>query len=159
MNDEEIIKKFENIGTTDIDEKYSGGDNHDSDLDWQRFENLARKAIENELGCLLNGGKININGKVKDFDLLNIDNQIVGDIKHYKMTKGGNIPSAKFSTLNEYAWLMQKLEQYEKRKWRKIFVIGEDLKVVKIYLTTYAPWLEDIEIYYCSGEGNLVKLR
>lgn len=158
MTDEDIISKFKDIGRTKIpeEEKFT---NDSSQLEWQQFENVARKALEDELGCILNGGKININGKVKDFDLLNIDENIVGDVKHYKMTSGGNNPSAKFSVLNEYSWLMQKLEQYQKQKWKKIFVIGEDLTVVKKYISTFDAWLDDIEIYFCDADGKLTKMR
>ena len=158
MTDEDIISKFKDIGRTEVPEEETF--THDSSqLEWQQFENVARKALENELGCILNGGKININGKVKDFDLLNIDENIVGDVKHYKMTSGGNNPSAKFSVLNEYSWLMQKLELYQKQKWRKIFVIGEDLNVVKKYISTFDAWLDDIEIYFCNADGKLTKMR
>jgi|SaaInlStandDraft_2_1057019.scaffolds.fasta_scaffold09030_2 hypothetical protein len=158
MTKKDIIAKFKDITnqTIPIDDKISGDP---SKLDWQRFENVARKAIENELDTILNGGKININGKAKDFDLLNIDENIVGDVKHYKMTEGGNNPSAKFSVLNEYSWLMQKLEQYQKQKWQKIFVVGEDVRVVKKYISTYDAWLDDIEIYFCDADGKLTKMR
>ncbi len=158
MTDENIIAKFKDIAnqTIPVDDKISGDP---SQLDWQEFENVARKALENELDCILNCGKININGKAKNFDLLNIDEKIVGDIKHYKMTSGGNNPSAKFSVLNEYSWLMQKLEQFQKQKWRKIFVIGEDYNVVKKYISTFDAWLDDIEIYFCNADGKLTKMR
>jgi len=154
-SDKEIIEKFKDVNN-DIEESMQ---NNTSKLNWQEFENVARKAIENELDTILNSGKININGKAKDFDLLNIDEKIVGDIKHYKMTSGGNNPSAKFSVLNEYSWLMQKLEQYEKENWRKIFVIGEDPNVVKKYISTFDAWLDDIEFYFCDAEGKLTKMR
>ena len=93
---DDIISKFKDIGRTEIPEEEQFTPNS-SKLEWQQFENVARKALETELDTILNGGKININGKVKDFDLLNIDEKIVGDIKHYKMTAGGNNPSAKYS--------------------------------------------------------------
>ncbi len=126
---------------------------------WKKFEDMARNAIEKEVGSTLPGGEIGITGKTKRFDLLNVDERIVGDIKHYSMTAGGNIPSAKFSILNEYAWLMQRLEQHQKQKWRKIFVIGDDPVVVKKYISTYDAWLDDIEIYFCDAKGRLKKYR
>ena len=124
-----------------------------------KFENMARKAIENELNIVLNGGKIDINGKDKKFDLLNTDKKIVGDVKNYRMTSGGNDPSGKISTLNEYVWLMQKLEHIQNQKWRKIFVIGDDLTFVKKYITRFDAWLDDIEIYFCDADGKLIKMR
>ena len=92
---------------------------------WSYFEEKARRAIEEELKMELPGGKVNINGKYKNFDLVNSQKKVVGDVKHYKTTSGGNRPSAKFSTLNEYVWLMQLLEQFDGSKWKKLFIIGE----------------------------------
>ena len=154
-SNKDIIEKFKDIDNSKELEKVM----NDSKIDWQQFENIARKLIQTELETILNSGKININGKTKDFDLLNIDEKIVGDIKHYKMTSGGNNPSAKFSVLNEYAWLMQKLEQFDNQKWKKIFVIGQDRKVVEKYISTFDLWLDDIEIYFCDSDSTLEKMR
>ena len=120
---------------------------------WLDFEVKARKAIEEELGIQLPSEKVNINGKFKNFDLVNVENKVVGDVKHYKTTSGGNRPSAKFSTLNEYVWLMQLLEKFDKVKWKKLFVVGEDIEMIKKYITEFEKWLGDIEFYYYS-EGK-----
>ena len=128
-------------------------------MDWKEFENIGRRALENELDTILTSGKININGKIKSFDLLNIDENIVGDVKYYKMTSGGNDPSAKFSNLNEYSYLMQKLERYQKQKWQKILVIGEDQTMVTKYISRFDAWLDDIIIYFCDAKGKLSKMR
>ena len=125
----------------------------------KKFEEIARNAIQKKLGCKLNNGKLNITGKDKNFDLVNENKRIVGDVKHYSMTKGGNIPSAKFSTLNEYAWLMQRLERSTNLKWKKIFVIGADKPLVKKYIKTYGKWLDDIEVYYCSERGEINRIK
>lgn len=126
---------------------------------WFDFEENARKAIEKELKIQLPNGKININGKFKSFDLVNLENKVVGDVKHYKTTSGGNRPSAKFSTLNEYVWLMQLLEKFDNTKWKKLFVIGEDLEMVKKYIVEFEKWLGDIEFYYYSKESGIKKIR
>lgn len=127
--------------------------------DWLDFEEKARRAIEKELDVQLMSEKVNINGKFKNFDLVNLKNKIVGDVKHYKTTSGGNRPSAKFSTLNEYVWLMQLLEKFDNTKWRKLFVIGEDLEMIKKYLTEFEKWLGDIEFYYYSEQTGIKKIR
>lgn len=124
----------------------------------KKFEEIARDAIQKKLGCKLSNRKLNITGKDKNFDLVNRDKRIVGDIKHYSMTKGGNIPSAKFSTLNEYAWLMQRLEISTNQKWKKIFVIGADKSLVEKYIEMYGKWLDDIELYYCSENGKINRI-
>lgn len=126
---------------------------------WSDFEVKARKALEDELGMELSGQKVNINGKFKNFDLVNIENKVVGDVKHYKTTAGGNRPSAKFSTLNEYVWLMQLVEKFDDSKWKKLFVVGEDIEMIKKYLIEFDNWLGDIEFYYYSKQTGIKKLR
>ena len=126
---------------------------------WSYFEEKARRAIEEELKMELPGGKVNINGKYKNFDLVNSQKKVGGDVKHYKTTSGGNRPSAKFSILNEYVWLMQLLEQFDGSKWKKLFVVGEDLEMIKKYITEFEKWLGDIEFYYYSEETGIKKIR
>ena len=126
---------------------------------WLDFEVKARKAIENELGIQLPSEKVNINGKFKNFDLVNIKNKVVGDVKHYKTTVGGNRPSAKISILNEYVWIMQLLEKFENTKWRKLFVVGEDMNMIKKYIVEFEQWLGDVEFYYYSEKTGIKKIR
>jgi len=128
-------------------------------MSWQFFELEARKAIEEKLNMSLSSRGLLINGKIKNFDLVNEKNKVVGDIKNFKITSGGNRPSAKFSTLNEYVWLMQLLEKYDGHKCKKLFVIGEDLKMVKMYVNEFDKWLDDIEIYFYSKNDGLKKIR
>ncbi len=126
---------------------------------WSDFEVKARRAIEEELKITLSGEKVNINGKFKNFDLVNIKNKIVGDVKHYKTTEGGNRPSAKISILNEYVWIMQMLEKFDGTKWRKLFVVGEDMEMIKKYIVEFEKWLGDIEFYYYSQQTGIKKIR
>ena len=126
---------------------------------WSHFEKKARRAIEEELEMELPGGKVNINGKYKNFDLVNSQKKVVGDVKNIKTTSGGNRPSAKLSNLNEYVWLMQLLEQFDGSKWKKLFVVGEDLEMIKKYVTEFEKWLGDIEFYYYSEETGIKKIR
>lgn len=126
---------------------------------WLDFEVNARKAIEDNLGMQLQKGKVNINGKFKNFDLVNVEKKVVGDVKHYKTTSGGNRPSAKFSTLNEYVWLMQLLEKFDNAKWRKLLVIGEDMVMIKKYIIEFDKWLGDIEFYYYSQCIGIKRIR
>jgi len=126
---------------------------------WLDFEKSARVAIEQELEMSLSSGKVNINGKFKNFDLVNIENKVVGDVKYYKTTSGGNRPSAKFSIMNEYVWLMQLLEKFENSKWRKLFVVGEDLPMIKNYIKEFDCWLGDIEFYFYADNKKILKIR
>ena len=102
---------------------------------YAEFERQARAALAEHLGVELHSGEININGKWKNFDIVNETERIVGDVKNYKTTSGGKRPAAKFSTLNEYCWLMQMVEKYhQSERWRKLFVVGED----KVMLLRYS---------------------
>lgn len=126
---------------------------------WSNFEIQARNAIERHLGVELGSRGVDINGKIKRFDLVNEKERIVGDIKQYTTTKGGHRPSAKFSTLNEYAWLMQLLDKFSGQKWRKLFVVGEDRDMTEQYAREFDKWLDDIEIYFFSAKTSLQKIR
>jgi len=111
--------------------------------------------MEREQGTPLPEGSLDINGKRKRFDLVNAEHKVVGDVKFYKNTAGGNIPSAKRSTINEYVWLLQKLPE----DWRKFIVIGEDLAMAQKYVDDFSPWLEDVEILFFKRPDQLTYLR
>lgn len=123
------------------------------------FEQRARDALAKHLQVELREGKITINGKAKSFDIVNQDERIVGDVKHYRTTSGGNVPVAKRSTLNEYCWLMQLVEKYDSNKWRKLFVVGEDRGMLLKYVADFDRWLDDIEIYYFSYKDGIERIR
>ncbi len=163
MTREEIIKQFANLGRTweEVQKEmiYGTPVNSLTLSSWQDFEIKARKAIEEELGVQLPSETVNINGKMKNFDLVNKEHFIVGDIKNYKKTAGGNRPSAKISILNEYVWLMQLLEKYDNRKWKKLFVVGEDFEMLNAYLQEFDKWLGDVEFYFFSSDSGLKKMR
>ena len=126
---------------------------------WTDFEEKARRVMEEKFGVRLSPSSININGKYKIFDLVNLEKRIVGDVKHYKTTRGGNRPSAKFSILNEYVWLMQLVEKYNEGNWRKLFVVGEDLEMLKKYVNEFDMWLSNIEVYFYKENSKLIKIR
>lgn len=127
---------------------------------YAEFERKARDALAEHLGVELHNDKININGKWKSFDIVNKSQTIVGDVKNYKTTSSGNRPSAKFSVLNEYCWLMQMVEKYNPpRNWRKLFVIGEDKDMLRRYVKEFDVWLADIEIYYFSRKSGIEEIR
>lgn len=72
------------------------------------IEEKIRSEFSKFLGIELTSQRVNIFGKYKSFDLVNIERKVYGDIKVYINTKGGNIPSAKRSIANEYVFLLQK---------------------------------------------------
>jgi len=120
-------------------------------------EKIAKKVMEKYLNVKLENRKVNIFGKYKEFDLVNLEKAIVGDVKYY--TFKGAVPAAQFSAISEYIWLMEKLEQSSGRKWRKFIVGLGNRNTFERYAKQYGPWLGDIEIYFIDDNGKLEILR
>ena len=123
MESDEILKKFADLGNSELPSQQKHNSVSKPTQDDQKFEEIATKALETMSGVVLQHAKLNINGLIKDFDMVNIDEHIVGDAKNYTWTESGNAPSAKISILNEYVLLFLSLEKYQRQKWRKILVI------------------------------------
>lgn len=123
---------------------------------WKIFEDNIRRLVEKLYQTSFpEGGLVRINGKAKKFDFVDVKNSIAGDCKHYSFTKTGKRPSAKFSVLNEYVWLLQKLAPH----WKKFIVIGNDESLVRKYVQEYSPWLEDVTIYFSDGHDKLITIK
>ncbi len=118
---------------------------------------IAKEVMEKHFGVKLGKRRLSIFGKYKEFDLVNVEEAIVGDVKCY--TFKGEVPAAQFSAISEYIWLMEKLERSSKRKWRKIIVGLGNKEIFEKYVKNYNPWLGDIEIYFIDEEKNLEILR
>jgi len=129
----------------------------EADEDRIDSEAIAKEVMEEYLGVKLEKKKLNIFGKYKEFDLVNVEENIVGDVKHYTF-KGSN-PAAQFSTISEYVWLMEKLEQSSGKKWRKFIVGLGNRNTFERYAKQYGPWLGDVEIYFIDDNGKLEILR
>ncbi len=133
-------------------------------MDWKTFEKVARARMSKEFKSDLTPSfeGISINGKSKKFDMENTPNKIVGDAKFYTNTSGGNIPSAKRSTANEYAFLMQKLGP----EWRKFLVFGNNNNnedMARKYVEDFKRWLVDentstVEVYFYDWKNDKLTL-
>jgi len=124
-------------------------------MEWQKYEESARVAISDHFGVDLQDIGLNIDGKTKRLDLVNTVAKYAGDVKFYKNTAGGNIPSAKRSTMNEYVWILQKLPD----DWTKFIVIGEDYEMASKYVNDFEPWLRDVDILYFERPDKIISLR
>ena len=127
-----------------------------SSEDRENPEEIAKEVMEKHFGVKLEKRRLNIFGKYKEFDLVNVEEAIVGDVKRYTF-KGH--PAAEFSAISEYIWLMEKLEQSSGRKWRKFIVGLGNKEVFEKYVKLYNPWLGDTEIYFIDQDKNLEILR
>lgn len=112
--------------------------------------------MSNFLNVKLYKAKLDINGKLKEFDLVNEENRIVGDFKHFRYTGQA---MAELSNIIECIWVMEKLEKYTQSKWRKIIVGAGNKKTFQTLARRYNPWLEDVEIYFIENNLTVVRLR
>lgn len=115
------------------------------------FEQLCGEVMSKELGAALSAGKIQ--GVHKQFDLVSDDGQIVGDAKYYTAVRGTGLPPAKFATIAEYVWLLEKTAAK-----RRFLVFGNDRRVPEWWLDRYGN-LTDVEFYYVSDTGVIAPLN
>jgi len=114
-------------------------------------EDVVREIMSDFLKIPLYKERLNIFGKFKEFDLVNVAYRVVGDIKGF--TYKGEA-AAEFSNIFEYVCLMEKLEQYTGKKWRKIIVGYGRREIFERFKRRYDPWLGDLEIYFVDITGK-----
>ena len=112
------------------------------------FEQLCREVMSNKYGTLLRSATVD--GVRKQFDLVSADESIVGDAKYYTAVKGTGLPPAKFATIAEYVWLLEKTSAT-----RRFLVFGNDRRVPEWWLERYGGLLQGVDFYYLSDDGKL----
>lgn len=105
------------------------------------FENMAREVMSEHFNKELFEGEIKDVPKL--FDLVSQDQKIVGDAKYFTMIRGVAIPPAKFATIAEYVWLLEKTNAE-----RKFLVFGKDRQVPEKWLKRYGHLAENVEFYF-----------
>lgn len=116
------------------------------------FEHLAEQVMSRHFGQPLQHGTPP--GIPKEFDLVSADGSIVGDAKHYKLVRGKNLPPAKFSTIAEHVWLLEKTKASH-----RFLVFGNQREVPIKWLQRYGHLLENIEFYFVTNDGCLERLK
>lgn len=95
------------------------------------------------------------------FDVVSVDGSIIIECKCYTWTNGGNVPSAKMSTLNEAVLYMRSIRTGAK----KILALKKDIRVknkeslAQYYCRTYGHLLYDIEVWEIDDYGNVTVVR
>ena len=120
-------------------------------------EEKARRIISEYLGIPLYKARLNVCGKYKEFDIVNVGSRIVGDIKGF--TFKGQVASAEYSNLIEYLFIMERLEKCTREKWRKIIVGYGRRKIFEDFARRYNPWLGNLEIYFIKEDGSVQRIR
>jgi hypothetical protein len=116
------------------------------------FEEQARRVMSQYFGVSLSIGKVT--GVPKGFDLVSPDKQVVGDAKFYTMVNGVGLPPAKFATISEYVWLLEKVVATQ-----KFIVFGNDRRVPEEWLTRYGRLVSGVEFYYLHPSDAVERLQ
>lgn len=114
--------------------------------DGYSFERHAATVINAEWEVELSSRPVRLaEGVVKKFDLVSSDRAIVGDAKHYKNLP---TPAAKWSTIAEYVWLLQHVQDAK----RRFLVFGLDREVPERWLERFRPLTKGIDFWFLDGE-------
>jgi len=120
------------------------------------IEKRAARVMSESLGIPLTKQRLEIYGKYKEFDVVNVEHRIVGDVK--KFDYEGDSPSGQMDFMSQHIRLMEKLEESTGKKWKKMIVGLGNRKVFETYARRNNPWLEDVEIYFIDN-GKVEKIR
>jgi hypothetical protein len=121
----------------------------------EEFDKKGAEVMSKFLDIQLSKQKRDICGKQKSFDLVNVEHRVVGDVKNLDP----NYKQGDVSNMCEYVWLMEKLEKYTRRKWRKMIVGFGNRKIFADYARLYDSWLSDVEIYFIDDEKKVHRIR
>lgn len=112
------------------------------------FETLARRVLSIRFGTVLSSGLVP--GVRKLFDFASPDRQIIGDAKFYSHVGGVARPPAKFATIAEHVWLLEKTGAPT-----TFLVFGNDRQVPLWWLERYGNLLTGVTFYFLTADGQL----
>ncbi len=110
------------------------------------FERFARQHFSHHWGVDLAERSVLVSGTVpKKFDLVSEDGRYIGDAKWYRNIP---VPAAKWSTISEYVWLLQRSTA------EKVFLVfGNDIEIPQRYLNRFRPLVTPVEFYFLDQSG------
>ena len=126
--------------------------NFDVKLTPKQFELKARKVFSKEFSVLLQPG--HVDDVRKEWDLVSEDGSIVGDAKYYTLVKGKRLPPAKFATIAEHVWLLEKTSAKI-----KFLVFGNQIEVPLKWLEKYGNLVDQIQFFFMDDNGNIELLQ
>jgi len=118
-------------------------------LESAKFEEKVRQLFIKKFNVGFESKKVTIKGVEKSFDLVSDDGKYIGDVKFYKNIK---TPAAKWSTIAEYVWLLEKTQAEH-----KFIVFGKDREVPVRWLERFGS-LTNIDFYFFKS-NKLEKLK
>ena len=118
----------------------------------KEFEERAREIMSRNFGTPLH--KYRAPGWPKEFDLVSKNLRIVGDAKYFIMVRGRDMPPAKFATIAEHVWFLEKIDAEI-----KFLVFGNDIRVPLEWLKRYGSFVEEVRFYFIDEKGNVKRLK
>lgn len=117
------------------------------------FEEKARTSMSKYYSNPLHAGKHpNV---PKTFDMVSDDSEIVGDAKYYTMVRGSSLPPAKFATIAEHVWLLEKTGAKH-----KFLIFGNDKRVPQEWLRRYGKLVDGVDFFFYEiGEHKIERLN
>ncbi len=126
--------------------------NNNAVISPREFEEIARASLSNEFKTKLNKRLHSFVPKI--FDFISQNEEIVGDAKYYTMVGGVSNPPAKFSTIAEHVWLLEKTNSKI-----KILAFGNDIRVPVEWLRLYGLLVRGIKFFFIENDGKLKELN
>lgn len=117
-----------------------------------QFEALAGRVLGEHYRTVFASGSLA--GISKRFDFVSADQQIVSDAKYYTLVGGERLPPAKFATIAEHVWLLEKTNAPT-----QFLVFGNDREVPLRWLARYGSLADSVQFFFLSDEGHLEVLQ
>jgi len=121
-------------------------------MNWLEFEDLTRDIMSRYFGVEL--VEKNPKGFPKKFDMVSIDEEIVGDAKFLTLVGRERLPPAKFMEIAGHIWLLEKVNAK-----KRFLVFGNQRSVPEWWLRKYGNLVQNVEFFFIDNNGNLIKLN
>ena len=121
-------------------------------MSWKEFEKLARKTMSCHFGVRLI--EKNPKGFPKKFDMVSVDESIIGDAKYLTLVHGEKFPPAKMMEITGHVWLLEKVNANT-----RFLIFGNQKYVPKLWLEKYGSYKQNVTFYFINKDGSLEKLE
>ena len=120
-------------------------------MNWKRFEDIARKKMSHYFGVEL--VEKNPKGFPKKFDMVSLNDSIVGDAKFLSLVKRAKYPPAKIMEITGHVWLLEKVQATT-----RFLVFGNQKEVPLIWLKKFGKYNNSVDFYFINEQGKIKKL-
>ena len=121
-------------------------------MNWKRFEDIARKKMSQYFGVEL--VEKNPKGFPKKFDMVSLNDSIVGDAKFLSLVKRAKYPPAKIMEITGHVWLLEKVQATT-----RFLVFGNQKEVPLLWLKKYGTYNNLVDFYFIDDKGKVKKLE